>query len=92
MKQLVKPYDGKRPVRFDVEWSGKIQTFTLPSKLFRKAMKLLGIRLEYILKQTPKDNGDIESFHNSLKTDYICPNDLETFEDAEKLMEYAFND
>ena len=62
------------------------------SKLFRKAMKLLGIRLEYIQKQTPEDNGDIESFHNSLKTDYIWPNDLETFEDAEKLMEYAFND
>ena len=40
---------------------------------------------------TPQDNGDIESFHNSLKTDYIWPNDLGTFEDAENLMEYAFN-
>ncbi len=55
-------------------------------------MKLLGIILEYIQKQTPEDNGDIESFHNSLKTDYIWPNDLETFEEAEKLIEYAFND
>ena len=34
----------------------------------------------------------IESFHNSLKTDYIWINDLETFEDAEKLIEHAFGD
>ncbi|HIH59778.1 MAG TPA: IS3 family transposase, partial [Ferroplasma sp.] len=27
-----------------------------------------------------------------LKTDYIWVNDLETFEDAKKLMEYAFDD
>ena len=62
------------------------------SREFRESMKLLGIKSEYIQKHTPEDNGDIESFHNSLKTDYIWPNDLETFEDAENLMEYAFND
>lgn len=55
-------------------------------------MKILGIRSKYIRKHTPEDNGDIESFHNSLKTDYIWPNDFETFEDAENFMEYAFND
>jgi len=62
------------------------------SETFKNTVKILGIRPEYIQKHTPEDNGDIESFHNSLKTDYIWPNDLETFEDAEKLMEYAFND
>ncbi len=31
-------------------------------------MKLLGIRLEYIQNHTPEDNGNIESFHNSIKT------------------------
>ena len=36
--------------------------------------------------------GIFESIHNSLKTDYIWVNDIETFEDAKKLMEYAFND
>ena len=41
------------------------------SREFRESMKLLGIRSEYIQKHTPEDNGDIESFHNSLKTDYI---------------------
>ena len=48
--------------------------------------------MEYIQKHTPEDNCDIESFHNSLKTDYIWVTDLETFEDARKLMEYAFTD
>jgi transposase InsO family protein len=59
---------------------------------FKESMELLGIRLEYIQKHTPDDNGDIESFHNSLKTDYIWVTDLERFEDARKLMEYAFTD
>jgi len=62
------------------------------SETFKNTVKILGIRPEYIQKHTPEGNGDIESFHNSLKTDYIWPNDLETFEDAEKLIEYAFND
>ncbi len=71
MDQLVIPYDGKHSVRFDMKESGEIQTFTLLSKELRSAMKLLGIKLEYIQKHTPEDNGDIESFHNSIKTDYI---------------------
>ena len=62
------------------------------SEVFRNPVKIPGIRSEYIQKHTPEDNGDIESFHNSLKTDYIWVNDLETFEDARKLMEHAFTD
>ena len=42
-------------------------------------------------KHTSEDNGDIESFRISLKTDYIWINDLESFEDAGKLMEYALS-
>ena len=45
-----------------MEGSGEIQTFTLLSHEFRNAMRLLGIKLEYIQKHTPEDNGDIESF------------------------------
>ena len=62
------------------------------SETFKNTVKILRIRSEYIQKHTSEDNGNIESFHNSLKTDYIWPNDLETFEDAENLMEYAFTD
>ena len=61
------------------------------SREFNKTLKILGIKHEYIKKHTPEENGDIESFHNSLKTDYIWVTDVETFEDGKKLMEYAFN-
>ncbi|MGP6239968.1 transposase [Cuniculiplasma sp. SKW4] len=59
---------------------------------FRNSMKLLGIRLEYIQKHTPEDNGDIESFHNSIKTDYIWPNEFMDFHDASIAIEKAFRD
>ena len=59
---------------------------------FKESMKLPGIGQGYIQKHTPEDNGDMESFHSSLKTDYIWVNDVETLEDAQKLMEYAFGD
>ncbi len=62
------------------------------SKEFRSAMKLLGIKLEYIQKHTPEDNGDIESFHNSIKTDYIWPNGFRNFNDASTEIEKAFYD
>jgi len=62
------------------------------SETFRNTLKLLGIRPEYIQKHTPDDNGDIESLHNSLKTAYILVNDIETFHDAQNLMEDAFVD
>ncbi|MEM4084466.1 MAG: integrase core domain-containing protein [Thermoplasmata archaeon] len=52
----------------------------------------MGIDHEYIQKHTPEDNGDIESFNNSLKTAYIWLNEIERFEDAKNLMEYVFND
>ena len=62
------------------------------SKEFRSAMILLGIKLEYIQKHTPEDNGDIESFHNSIKTDYIWPNGFRNFNDASTEIEKAFYD
>ena len=62
------------------------------SNEFRSAMKLLGIKLEYIQKHTPEDNGDIESFHNSIKTDYIWPNEFMNFNDASIEIEKAFYD
>ncbi|BAB59833.1 insertion element [Thermoplasma volcanium GSS1] len=62
------------------------------AKGFKHTARLLNIPHEYIVKQTPDDNGDIESFHNSLKTDYIRLNDLESYEDAKELIEYASNE
>ena len=36
------------------------------SEKFKNTVKILGIRSEYIQQHTPGDNGDIESFYNSL--------------------------
>ena len=55
-------------------------------------MKLLGINLEYIQKHTPEDNGDIESFHNSVKTDYIWPYEFRGFHEASMVIGKAFTD
>ena len=40
-------------------------------KKFRKAMSLLGISLAFIWTHTPEKNGHIESFHGTLKLEYI---------------------
>ena len=62
------------------------------SKEFKSAMKYLGITIEHIKKQTPEDNGDIGSFHNSLKTDYIWPYKFDTYDTASTKTEEAFQD
>ena len=62
------------------------------SREFRNAMKLLRIRLEYIQKHTPEDNGNIESFHNSIKTDYIWPNEFRDFHETSITIGVAFSD
>ena len=41
-----------------------------------------------ILKHTTEDNGSIESFHSSTKTDYICPNKFADIYKAGKMVEY----
>ncbi len=48
------------------------------AETFRNTVKVYEIQSEYIQKHTPEDNGDIESFDNSLKTDYIRVNGIET--------------
>ena len=55
-------------------------------------MKLLEIKLENIQKHTPEDNGNFESFHNSIKTDFIWPNEFADIYEARKMVKYAFND
>ncbi|MDA8055880.1 MAG: integrase core domain-containing protein [Thermoplasmatales archaeon] len=52
------------------------------SQQFGSSMNLLGISLEYIQKHTPEDNGNIESFHSSLKTDYVWSYELSGYRDA----------
>ncbi|MCL4326583.1 MAG: IS3 family transposase [Candidatus Thermoplasmatota archaeon] len=62
------------------------------SKMFKEGVKALGFKQEYIEKNTPEDNGDIESFHNSIKTDYIWTNEFRTYEEVNRAIKEAYRD
>lgn len=52
------------------------------SREFRGSAKALGIKLEYIYVSTPEQNGHIESFHKTLKKEYVWPEAFESFSKA----------
>jgi len=62
------------------------------SKAFRESMQIFGLSLEHIMYRTPEQNGAIESFHRTLKKEYVWPYEFESFQDAEKAIETAFVD
>ena len=61
-------------------------------KKFRKAASLLGIHLSFIRTHTPEQNGHIESFHGTLKREYIWPHDFSNYQEAEAVISEAFRD
>lgn len=63
------------------------------SKAFRESIKTLGIKkLEYIYYNTPEQNGHIESFHKTLKKEYLWPHDFKNYQEAEIAIADAFRD
>jgi transposase InsO family protein len=62
------------------------------SKAFRKSLSVLGLKLEHIYYNTPEQNGHIESFHKTLKKEYIWPNDFQNYQEAESAIRDAFTD
>ncbi|WP_287961357.1 integrase core domain-containing protein [Acidiplasma sp.] len=46
----------------------------------------------HIKKGIPEENSDIESFHNSIKTNYIWINEINNFNDCKIIIEKAFHD
>lgn len=59
---------------------------------FRKAMAILGITVEHIWVSTPQQNGHVESFHNTLKRDYVHTRDFESFQEADAWLVEARRD
>ena len=47
---------------------------------------------EFIWKNTPEQNGHVESFHKTLKKEYIWPREFESYQDAEAALVEAFED
>ncbi len=62
------------------------------SREFKESMKALGVRCEYIWHNTPEQNGHVESFHKTLKKEYVWPHDFARFQDAEVVLAEAFAD
>jgi putative transposase len=55
-------------------------------------MRALGIRLEFIYYNTPEQNGHVESFHKTLKKEYLWCQDFKNYQEAEIAIAEAFRD
>ncbi len=62
------------------------------SNAFKESVKALGLRLEHIMYRTPEQNGGIESFHKTLKREYVWPFEFNSFQEADGAMDKAFID
>jgi putative transposase len=62
------------------------------SKAFRKSISVLRLKLEHIYYNTPEQNGHIESFHKTLKKEYIWSNDFQNYQEAELAIRNVFLD
>lgn len=62
------------------------------SREFRKAMQALGLKHEFIWKNTPEQSGHVESFHGALKQEYVWPHEFARFQDTGVILARAFAD
>ncbi|MHB1889233.1 MAG: transposase [Thermoplasmataceae archaeon] len=62
------------------------------SHYFMEHARVMGFTQEFIEKSTPEQDGDIESFHMSLKTDYIWVIEIKDFSEGMNVIENAFSD
>lgn len=58
---------------------------------FRSSAAVLGINLEYIYVSTPEQNGHVESFHKTLKKEYVWSREFAYIHEA-KALDAAFED
>ena len=62
------------------------------SLAFRGSMKILRVKQEFIALNTPEQNGHMESFHKTLKREYIWTRDFQTFQEAAETIQEAYID
>lgn len=62
------------------------------SRRFETFLKQCGFEHETIRKKTPEDNAYIESFHATLKTEYLWPHEFESYQHALQVIQSAFVD
>ena len=89
MDSIIRHFRNTMPENFTLRTDNGPQFI---SDKFNKILKHMNIKHEYTEKETPTENGDIESFHNSIKTDYIWINEINNFNEGKILIENAFYD
>jgi len=62
------------------------------SRRFRESISILGARQEFIYVHTPEQNGYVESFHHTLKKEYLWPCEFANYQQAETVIAKAFTD
>ena len=62
------------------------------SKEFRKVITILGIKQEFIWHHTPEQNSHVESFHKTLKKEYLWPHEFANYQEAEIILAKAHAD
>jgi putative transposase len=62
------------------------------SRAFKESMRVLGVRQEFIAVNTPEQNGHMESFHRTLKREYVWTRDFQSFQDAAEALQEAYLD
>ncbi len=62
------------------------------SRRFRDTLKRLGIQHELIAYKTPEQNGHVESFHKTLKKEYLWRHEFASFQEAQAVIDEAFED
>lgn len=62
------------------------------SSAFMESVKALDICQEFIPNSRPEQQEHIESFHSTLKTEYIWPMEVGSYEEAAKYMPQLFCD
>jgi putative transposase len=62
------------------------------SRAFKESMRVLGVRQEFIAVNTPEQNGHMESFHKTLKREYVWTRDFQSFQEAAQAIQEAYVD
>jgi len=62
------------------------------SRRFESFLSSAGIRHLVNRRHTPEDGGIVESFHKTLKAEYLWQHDFESFQQAEEVVRQAFFD
>lgn len=62
------------------------------SRKFRSSATALGITPKCIYVNTPEQNGHIESFHKTLKKEYVWPREFTDVREDKKTLNNAFED